>query len=268
MLSADWGVSSDAGPHRRVNEDSYLAEGRVFAVADGMGGHAAGEVASGIVIAALRQLAEGQPPRPEDLSAAVDAANAEIVQRGFEQTQTLGMGTTVTGVVLVSVGGSDHWAIFNVGDSRVYRFANGQLRQVTVDHSEVQELIAAGYLTREAARTDHRRHIITRALGTMPAPQMDMWVFPPTVGERFLVCSDGLSDELTDPEIARLMASAATPRDAAALLVSEAIHAGGHDNVTALVVGLSETESDGEGFDRAGSGVDEDTAPRIGAGAG
>jgi protein phosphatase len=256
MLNPDWGVSTDPGHLRPLNEDSYLAQPPIFAVADGMGGHAAGEIASGLVIAALRQLAVPSELRPEDVSATITAANDEIVRHGLEQEQTIGMGTTVTGVAIVSVGGTEHWAVFNVGDSRVYRYFNGVLQQVTVDHSEVEELIAAGYLTRAAARTDHRRHIITRALGTVPAPPVDLWVFPPTPGERFLVCSDGLPDELPDDQIAALMAAAATPRDAAALLVAEALQAGGRDNVTALVIGLAEATEDG---------VDEDTAPQVGA---
>ncbi|MGI8881215.1 MAG: PP2C family protein-serine/threonine phosphatase [Jatrophihabitans sp.] len=262
MLKADWGVSTDPGPHRPLNEDSYLAEPEVFAVADGMGGHAAGEIASGIVIAALRQLASRAPLRPDDIGTTIVAANDEIVQRGFEQSTTAGMGTTVTGVAVVSIGGSDHWAVFNVGDSRVYRFAETRLQQITVDHSEIEELIAAGYLSREQARTDHRRHIITRALGTVPAPLADLWVFPPTADEQFLICSDGLTDELTDGELQEIMRAAATPRDASSLLVNAAIRAGGRDNVTALVVGLAAAEHD------SSSDIDEDTTPHVAAGTG
>jgi protein phosphatase len=234
-----WGAATDTGRHRGRNEDSLLAEGRVYAVADGMGGHAAGDVASGMIIDALRPLAHSDVLSTRELTQVIQAANDAIVARGFQRPPSLGMGTTVTGVALVSGADTPLWAVFNVGDSRVYRFRDGRLTQVTVDHSEVQELIDAGRMTPEHARTDPRRHIVTRALGAVPAPPVDLWILPPEAGEQFLICSDGLTEELTDPEIEKVMAAAATPADAAASLVDEALRAGGHDNVTVVVVAAS-----------------------------
>jgi PPM family protein phosphatase len=211
----------------------------VFAVADGMGGHAAGDVASGMIIDALRPLAHSDVLSTRELTEVIQAANDDIVVRGFQRAPTIGMGTTVTGVAFVSGADTALWAVFNVGDSRVYRFRDGRLTQVTVDHSEVQELIDAGRITPEQARTDLRRHIVTRALGTIPAPPVDLWILPPGPGEQFLICSDGLTEELTDPQIEKVLADATTPAEAAANLVDEALRAGGHDNVTVVVVAAS-----------------------------
>ena len=234
-----WGAATDTGRHRERNEDSFLAEGRVFAVADGMGGHAAGDVASGMAIDALRPLADADVLSTRELTQVIQSANDAIVAHGFESAPTIGMGTTVTGVALVSGDDTPLWAVFNVGDSRVYRFSDGRLTQVTVDHSEVQELIDAGRMTPEQARTDPRRHIVTRALGTLPAPPVDIWILPPEPGEQFVVCSDGLTEELSDAQIGKVLSAATTPDEAAANLVHEALRAGGHDNVTVVVVAAS-----------------------------
>ena len=238
-MHAVWGAATDTGRHRERNEDSFLAEGRVFAVADGMGGHAAGDVASGMAIDALRPLADADVLSTRELTQVIQSANDAIVSHGFEHAPTTGMGTTVTGVALVSGDDTPLWAVFNVGDSRVYRFSDGRLTQVTVDHSEVQELMDAGRMTPEQARSDPRRHIVTRALGTLPAPPVDIWILPLEPGEQFVVCSDGLTEELTDPQIEKLLSAATTPAEAAANLVDEALRAGGHDNVTVVVVAAS-----------------------------
>ena len=250
MRNADWstcwGAASDTGLHRAHNEDSYLAGPTLCAVADGMGGHQAGEVASDIAIGVLRELSDSASLRAEDIRGAIGRAHDEIVMRGHQHRSLAGMGTTLAGVAVVEMGGAGHWAVFNVGDSRVYRRAGDTLAQVSVDHSEVEELVAAGLLDREQARNDFRRNIITRYLGSDVRPVPDLWVFPPTPGEQFLVCSDGLTGELSDRQILGLMQAAPTPRDAAHLLVTAALLAGGHDNVTVVVVGTS-GDSDGDG---------------------
>ena len=204
-----------------------------------MGGHAAGDVASDMVIEALRQLASADVLSTRELTQVIQSGHDQIVARGFQPAPTIGLGTTVTGVALVSGDETPLWAVFNVGDSRVYRFSDGRLTQVTVDHSEVQELIDAGRLTPDQARIDPRRNIVTRALGTVPAPPVDLWIVPPEPGDRFLVCSDGLTEELTDPQIEKILAEVATPREAAAARVAEALRAGGPDNLTVLVVAAS-----------------------------
>ncbi len=163
------------------------------------------------------------------------------------------MGTTLCGLVSVRAGGTEHWMAFNVGDSRVYHLSEGRLTQLTIDHSEVEELVMAGQLTRDEARTYRRRNVVTRSLGTDPAPEPDSWVFPPTDGERFLVCSDGLTTEMTDGQIAACLLSNADPQQAARELVELALEAGGRDNITVIVV--DGIRGDGP------SDVDGDTTP-------
>jgi serine/threonine protein phosphatase PrpC len=248
LTGAEWAAVTDVGRHRASNEDSFLAGPVIFAVADGMGGHQAGEVASEIAVDVLRQLQDSVTTRTtsgsghvelttDALQATIGRAHEEIVERAATNLAMGGMGTTLTGIARVRVDGEPHWAVFNVGDSRVYRRAGDDFVQVSVDHSEVQELITAGMLTPEQARTDFRRNIITRSLGADVRPRADLWVLAATPGEQFLVCSDGLTNEMTDEEIHEIMATALTPADAAALLVAAAVDAGGHDNVTVIVVG-------------------------------
>lgn len=262
MLEADWGVATDTGRHRAQNEDAYVARPGLFAVADGMGGHQAGEVASAMAVAVLDSAAVLDPTvergalTAEDVARAVLRAHDEIVAAAAAQLGRVGMGTTLTGLAVVTAGGTDSWAVFNVGDSRVYRLADGALAQVTVDHSEVEELLASGRIDRERARSDPRRHIITRSLGSHERPTVDVWILAPTPGEQFLICSDGLTGELTDERIAALMLGADSPRAAAAGLVSAALAAGGHDNVTVIVV---------RPHDGAANAEDEDTDPSSGA---
>jgi protein phosphatase len=255
MLELAFGVATDRGVRRAVNEDRALATDGIAVVADGMGGHAAGDVASGIAIKALDRLAHTRAPRSsDDLATAIQEANQWILDAVVDHPDHTGMGTTITGVVAASIGGSDHWVVFNVGDSRVYQFLEGRLRQVTVDHSEIEELIAAGSLTPAEARDDPRRNIVTRSLGTDPPPRPDIWVFPPTPGERFLVCSDGLTDELSDDEIQGFLCEGTDAQRVADELVAAAVTAGGRDNVTAIVVDVV--------ISSGGSGAAVDTAPR------
>lgn len=254
MINVVWGAASDPGQVRELNEDSYLAELPVFVVADGMGGHAAGEVASGLAIDEFRPLVRAANLTADDVSAALARANDAILTQAGTGGDRAGMGTTVTGLVMVQAGGAMHWMVFNVGDSRVYRFTHGQLDQVSVDHSEVEELVAAGRISREQARVHQRRNIVTRSLGTEPPPVPDSWLLPPVAGERYLVCSDGLPTELDDGEISMYMGAEWDPATAARRLVARAVALGGRDNVTVLVVDvLGEDETD----------VDEDTTPRV-----
>jgi protein phosphatase len=164
------------------------------------------------------------------------------------------MGTTVAGLAVVSVGGSRHWAVFNIGDSRVYRVLEGHVNQVTVDHSEVWELVEQGLLTPEQAHRHPARNIVTRSLGRDPMGAVDTWVFPPYPGEVFVICSDGLSNELDAETIGAIVTAADGAEAAADELVRQAVEAGGRDNVTAIVVSSQGHETD--------SDVDEDTTPR------
>lgn len=235
----DVGVATDVGRVRDHNEDSVLAGGRIFAVADGMGGHAAGEVASGIAVRSLGELADatGQGDlRPEDLLDRLAAANRSLLESAAANRERAGMGTTVAGVAVVTVDGTDRWAAFNVGDSRVYRWGGGNLTRVSTDHSEVQELIDAGLISEQEAAVHPLRNVITRSLGTDPAPVPDLWVLPPVSGDRFLICSDGLTNELSDAEIAAVLQREEEPQAVADALVRAALEAGGRDNVTVVVL--------------------------------
>lgn len=234
---------------RDLNEDDFVAAHPVFVVADGMGGHAAGEVASAIAVAEFRDLAGRPDLAPSDVTQALLRANERILERSEPGTASEGMGTTITGLVAVDAGGVDHWLVFNVGDSRVYRFAAGALEQLSTDHSEVEELVGAGAISREQARSHPRRNVVTRSLGSRTAPRPDQWLLPPTLGERYLVCSDGLVTEVSDSGIADELRTAAPAQDVADRLVASAVAAGGRDNVTVLVidvVGTTENEADGD----------------------
>ena len=235
-MQLSYGARTDVGCLRELNEDAILAQPPMFLVADGMGGHAAGEVAAALAVEQLRALAGHGDLHPDDVLRAVGAANESIKAREAAQIETAGMGTTVSGVCLGAVAGTPHWFVFNVGDSRVYQLADSVLRQLTVDHSEVAELLAAGQITPAEVAHHPLRSVITRSLGTEPAPVPDIWVLPVVEGERFLICSDGLPTEIDDPGIAELLAQPGTAQEAADRLVAAAVAAGGRDNVSAVVV--------------------------------
>jgi serine/threonine protein phosphatase PrpC len=240
ILSVGW--ATDRGAVRQFNEDQVFAGNRVVAVADGMGGHAAGDVASAMAAEAMAQLdSRTDELRPDDVVNALARANDAIVAAAADQPQRRGMGTTIAGVALVQVGGSPHWAVFNVGDSRVYRFFDDELVRATIDHSEVEELVMSGRITPEEARVHPDRNVITRSLGTVPAPQVDIWVTPPEPGERFLVCSDGLVTEVADEELGEILRHHPEPAEATAQLLRLALERGARDNVSVAVVTLSAT---------------------------
>ena len=254
-LTVRAGAATDVGRVRRHNEDSVLADRTVFVVADGMGGHAAGEVASRIVTTTLGELADLPVRRREDLVSALALANRRILESVAKHPEQTGMGTTAAGLAVVQAGGSDHWAVFNVGDSRVYRYLDDRLELVTVDHSEVRELVDAGLITEDEATRHPLRNVVTRSLGSEPGPKPDVWVFPPRPGERFVICSDGLSGELPLERIRQLVAEHDDPQQCAEALVAAAVDAGGRDNVSVVVVALDEQRG----------GDDADTAPRSAA---
>jgi protein phosphatase len=246
-------IATDVGRVRQHNEDAALADGTLFVVADGMGGHHAGEVASRIAVETMGQLARRSGLQPGDLVRQVEAANRAILMSAAEHPEQTGMATTLVGLAAVTVGGSEHWAVFNIGDSRVYRLIDGQLTQVSADHSEVADLVRLGAITEDEAARHPARNIVTRCLGRDRLEPVDTWVFPRHPGERFLLCSDGLTNELPDDEIAEILGSGGDPRAVADTLVDRAVAAGGHDNVTVVVVVLeAERPSD----------VDEETTPR------
>ncbi len=229
-----WGAATAVG-QRDDNQDRYLAAPPVFAVADGMGGHVGGAAAAEAVVEALRSLTGSETTTVEAIRLALQRADGEI--RAFQGPDKAGAGTTVAGVALVDEGEGPQWAVFHVGDSRVYRWHEGRLEPVTKDHSVVQELIDAGYISDESAGTHPQRHIITRALGVGPRPEADVVLCPVVPGDRYLACSDGLTGELDDGRIAELVSAAEELPTLANALVAEAETHGARDNTTVTVVG-------------------------------
>ncbi len=229
------GSATHVGHVRSVNEDFALEGDALFAVADGMGGHAGGEVAARTAISSLeRRFA--QDSSANGLLEAVHAANRAVWERGRSDSSLRGMGTTLTAVALVSTDDGDRLAVANVGDSRAYRLHNGRLGQLTVDHSVAEDLVSRGELSEEEAAVHPQRHILTRALGVDPDVVVDTWMIVPEQGDRFLLCSDGLSNDVPPDDMSRALAAAHDPKDAAETLVRIANEAGGNDNVTAVVL--------------------------------
>ncbi len=239
MVALRWGALTDVGRSRSLNEDAIVATFPVFAVADGMGGHAAGEVASQLTADHLTGLSANGDPTGERLVSAIQAANRAIFNRSLAEPLLRGMGTTVCALTIID----DRIAIANVGDSRVYTVRGGVLSQVSQDHSYVAELVNAGEITWTQARSHPHRNIVTRALGIEPDVAVDLWEFPAVVGERFLLCSDGLVDEVVDDQIAQLLQSNPDPQAAAAELVNIANSNGGHDNISVVVIDVIEGEN-------------------------
>ncbi|WP_051423133.1 PP2C family protein-serine/threonine phosphatase [Arthrobacter sp. MA-N2] len=242
-LTLAFGCRTDRGLVRELNEDSLLAADPVFAVADGMGGHEAGEVASELCVKTLRDmlpLAAGvRSSTAIALQECILAADARI------RNATGGRaGTTLSGVVVVEQFGVPYWLVMNIGDSRTYRLSQGLFTQISVDHSEVQELVETGRLTEEEAAVYPRRHVITRGLGTGDATEADFWLLPILDGDRILVCSDGLTGELDDEHLSRILGTVAGPQASADALIEAALRSGGRDNVTAIVVDARLTISD------------------------
>jgi protein phosphatase len=241
MIGFSYGAATSVGRVRQVNEDSYLAVPPLFVVADGMGGHGAGDLASRIAIEEMTACAALRPLFAEAVLTTLEQANRFIVERDAANR----MGTTVTGLAGLETAGGDQLMVFNIGDSRVYRLVGDRLEQLTVDHSEVQELVLAGVITKEQARTHPRRNVVTRALGGDTGLLPDHWLLPPIGGDRYLICSDGLFGELPDEVILPLL-SVGSPEQAAEALVAAANDAGGRDNVTVVVVDI-ESGADGAG---------------------
>jgi protein phosphatase len=233
-----WGAATDTG-QRAENQDSSVARPPVFAVADGMGGHAEGRQASEVVAERLAAT-EGTALTVEGLREAIRDADARIREVAESIADARGMGTTVAGVALVEavVDGTPQpcWAVFHVGDSRVYLLAGDRMVRISTDHSVVQELLDAGMIREVDVASHPQRHLVTRALGVGAPGDPDVTLVPVEPGQRFLACSDGLTGELDDEEIARLLAEAADPGEAAAVLVRTAADRGASDNVTAVVV--------------------------------
>lgn len=229
-----WSVATDVGNKRTHNEDSLVAASTIFAVADGMGGHSAGDIASKAVVTRLAEKAKDQLMSPELIMEALSEATEDISHASDERQ--LGVGTTATGIAMTTRSGQPYWIVFNVGDSRVYRFEDEELTQVTIDHSVVQELIVAGLISPEDAEHHPESSVITRAVGFNSPPVPDFWLIPVTSGSRMLVCSDGLTREVSDEGLRDQLAAGLSSDDTVHALISAALEGGGRDNVTAILV--------------------------------
>ncbi len=245
------GAATDVGMRRTLNEDAFLCSAPMFLVADGMGGYADGEAASGAVVEAFSALVGRDSVGIDDIRGAYSSA-VELVLN-LPAKGRAGPGTTLSGVAISANDGRGYWLVLNVGDSRTYRVSEGVFRQVSVDHSVVQELVETGSLTASQAASDSRRNVVTRAIGAGGASDPDFWMLPAHRGDRILVCSDGLTGEVDDDAIESILRGEADPQIAADRLVAAAREAGGRDNITAVVVDAADVEE---------PEVDDDTRPR------
>jgi serine/threonine protein phosphatase PrpC len=234
VIRLTWAAATDTGRRRAANEDSYVAQSPVFAVADGMGGHSAGDLASAAVVTRLAEVINGGFATTSAIDRALERATDDIEVVGVDSER--GVGTTVTGAVLTLQGGEPYFAVFNIGDSRVYQFERNELRQVTVDHSVVQEMVDSGLIDREQAEHHPDSNVITRAVGFNMPPTADYWMLPLRPGFRLLICSDGLTKELGDERLRLHLAAGLSAKETAHSLVDAALAAGGRDNITTIVL--------------------------------
>lgn len=262
-------TATHVGHVRATNEDSLLSAIPIHLVADGMGGHNAGEVASAIAVEEFEKLTLQQNVTVEQLGDALHSAAVRIGELGGEST--LGAGTTVALVATMVLDGVGYWVVMNLGDSRVYRLSGEVFEQVSVDHSVVQELMDRGDITAEQARIHPYRHMVTRALGAGPESDPDYWLIPAETGDRMLICSDGLTGEVDDEAIEAMLRRPLDVRTIAEDLVGRALDAGGHDNVSVVIVEAVEVVGQSLATEStAGTStpaeeeteVDEDTLPR------
>lgn len=234
--SMRWGGATDVGRVRSNNQDQYLArpDDDLWAVADGMGGHSGGEVASQIACETLGQTFAEHTV--EGLIDAVEQANSAVFRAGADDPELTGMGTTVVALAVVEHDDDEVLAIANVGDSRCYRYADNELDQVTTDHSLVADLVREGSLSPEEAAVHPQRNIVTRVLGVYDTVPVDVFAVDPRPGDRYVLCSDGLFNEVPEAGIVSVLRRLAHPGDAADELVRLAVDSGGRDNVTVVVV--------------------------------
>jgi serine/threonine protein phosphatase PrpC len=240
-----WGFATDVGRVRQTNQDALFTSPELFAVADGMGGHQGGEVASELAIATLR--ASMGKPTTDNFVRAVQMANDQVVATAATDPDLEGMGTTLCAMGVVQVDGQDRLAIVNVGDSRLYLLKHDVLEQVTDDHSLVATLERQGRLTAAEAAVHPQRNILTRALGIDARVMVDSWEVLPVSGDRYLLCSDGLFNEVDENRLAAILRKLADPTDAARELVRLANEGGGRDNISAVIVDVLDDQGTGHG---------------------
>jgi serine/threonine protein phosphatase PrpC len=246
---------TDVGRQRTANEDSLVVQPPLFAVADGMGGAKAGEVASAVAVEAVERARDSDEPAEAQLASIVRDANRRIYDLAVADESRRGMGTTLT---LAKVHG-DEVSLAHVGDSRAYRMRDGELTQLTRDHSLVAELERSGQITAEAAEHHPQRSIITRALGPEPDVEVDTYTLAGRDGDLFLICSDGLTSMISDDEVASILTSAKSLDEAANTLVLAANQSGGKDNITVILFGLGEADPAAAPSELQPAPADDDT---------
>ncbi|WP_154095961.1 PP2C family serine/threonine-protein phosphatase [Microbacterium testaceum] len=236
-LDLSWAASTDTGRRREVNQDAVLAEYPLFVVADGMGGHLGGEIASASTVDRLRAVVDNQTVSTKNIEKALSRAVKDII--AHPETTDEGTGTTLTGLYLETHTDEPHWVTLNIGDSRVYLLRDGEIVQVTTDHSVVQELIAAGRLSPEEAENHPYGNVITRAVGPSDSVKPDYLRLDVLDGDRFVICSDGLTKELTDFGIRHFLDNNADPAAAVEAMMAAALENGGRDNITIVVLDVA-----------------------------
>lgn len=236
VFEVRWGAATHEGHVRGENQDAFVAEPPLFLVADGMGGHRAGRAAAESTTSAFRAQDWGGWASPYSVNAAAVSAGGAVAALADGATGSA-PGSTVSGAALSCHGTAPHWLIFNIGDSRTYLLRDGELAQVTIDHSQRQALIDRG-MSDDEADARSQSNVITRAIGGGLArrPDPDLWLLPARTGDRILVCSDGLSGEMSTPLLAAILLSESDPQDAANSLLAAALAGEARDNVTAVVV--------------------------------
>jgi PPM family protein phosphatase len=232
---------SNVGKIRANNQDSGYAGNYLFVVADGMGGHAGGDVASAIAIRRISEVDQRYTSAHDAafaLQSSLIAANSLLAETVFEHNELTGMGTTVSGLIRVD----NQIAMAHIGDSRVYRFRGGKIEQISTDHTFVQRLVDSGRITPEEAAVHPRRSVLMRVLGDVDAaPEIDTEVFDTAPGDRWLICSDGLSSYVSDDKMEHVLATVPSAQDAAERLIKESLDQGAPDNVTVVLLDIDET---------------------------
>jgi PPM family protein phosphatase len=255
MSVGAYAAASDTGRKRRRNEDSYVIAPPLFAVADGMGGAQAGEIASKLAAVALEETDLGALSGEERVTSLIQEANRRVYERSNEDPNASGMGTTITVALVEDTGVT----IGHVGDSRAYRYREGSIEQITEDHSLVNELMKSGKLSPEEAETHPQRSVITRALGTDPDVDVDSFTVETQSGDVFLLCSDGLTTMVDDDSILGVLEKHRDDLDRATKsLVSAANRGGGEDNITVIAFAISDA-----GETAPMPAVDEDTMENV-----
>ena len=246
------GSATDIG-RRQINQDRVLLtdDGHLFAVADGMGGHRRGEVAAEMAVAHLAGHMHAEDSL-EHLVTAISDANRTVFEASSNNPDLQGMGTTLTALAVIQDDGETRLAIANVGDSRTYLLRSGELEQLTEDHSMVAEMVREGHLSVEGARTHRQRSVLTRALGVEPHVEADIIEVLPSIGDRYLLCSDGLCGEVTDEQTASVLRRLANPDEAARELVRLALTSGGSDNISVIVIDVVDDDNAAQ---RASAGI-------------